>query len=124
MVNKPIKGMALKRPCKDCPWRTDVPRYLSPERYKEIAEHLLDRGENFVCHKTVDYSAADEENGDFAHSLTGSRTCAGAMIWMQHQGKPNQMMQVMERLGAFDSNRLDMAAPVWRTRKGFEEGVE
>lgn len=119
MVSKPIKGMALKRPCKDCPWRTDVPRYLDPKRYKEISEHLLDRGENFVCHKTVDYS----DDSD-TPCLDETRTCAGAMIWMQHQGKPNQMMQVMERLGAFDPSRLDMEAPVWRTRQGFEEGVE
>lgn len=119
MVDKPIRGMALKRPCKDCPFRTDVPRYLSTARYEEIASVLVDRGENFVCHKTVDYDCDSEEPG-----MDDSRTCAGAMIWLQHQGKPNQMMQVMGRLGAFDSARLDMAAPVWTTREGFERGEE
>ncbi len=116
---KPLANMGLKNPCKDCPFRTDVCRYLQPERYLEIAESLVDRGEAFSCHKTNDY----EEDGN-AVVTDRSCSCAGAMIWLQHQGKPNQLMQVMERLGAWDPSRLNMDAPVYRTRKEFEEGCE
>jgi hypothetical protein len=116
-VNR-LANMALRNPCKDCPFRTDVPRFLAPGRYRELAQALVDRGEPFTCHKTVDYSGDEPSFPDNALS------CAGAMIWLQHQDKPNQLMQVMERLGVFDPNRLNMDAPVYRTRKGFETGEE
>lgn len=76
------RGMGLKRPCKDCPFRVDVPRYLSPARYRQIASGLVDEGRSFSCHKTLGH---DEEG----HSVVApeSRACAGAMIWVQHQGR-------------------------------------
>lgn len=117
--SKPIRGMGLKRPCKHCPFRTDVPRYLDPERYKDIAASLVDRGESFSCHETI----------GFDHRGKGvvtpqSRVCAGAMIWLQHQQRPNQIMQVMERLGAWSPSYLDLNSPVYRTREAFEAGTE
>lgn len=115
---KPFRGMGLRRPCKHCPFRSDVPRYLAPERYREIAASLVDRAESFTCHETNDF---DDASGE---AIVGpaSRACAGAMIWLQHQGRPNQLMQVMGRLGAFDPSRLDLSAPVHNTRAGFESG--
>jgi hypothetical protein len=112
-----LGNMGLKKPCHDCPFRSDVPRYLAPARYLQIAESLVDRGESFTCHKTNDFS------GDEVRVTDKSCSCAGAMIWLQHQDKPNQLMQVMERLGAFDPKRLNMEAPVYRTRQEFEEGL-
>lgn len=114
-----FRGMSLRRPCKHCPFRSDIRRYLQPERYLSIARSLVDLGESFTCHETNDF---DDETGD-AVVTSRSKACAGAMIWLQHQNRPNQCMQVMERLGAFDPSRLDMKAPVYTTREAFEEGV-
>lgn len=110
--------MALKKPCRDCPFRTDAPRYLKDSRYKQIAAALVDQGQSFSCHKTLE---SDAESGDLVIG-NSSRQCAGAMIWLQSQGRPNTMMQVMERLGAWSPSSLDMNAPVFQTRRGFEEG--
>lgn len=114
-ASKPIRGMGLKRPCKRCPFRTDVPRYLHPERYRQIAEGLVDDGQSFTCHETLDEGGA---------VTAESRACAGAMIWLQHQNRPNQLMQVMERLGAWNPSYLDSDSPIYRTREGFEGGAE
>lgn len=109
------RAMGLKRPCRKCPFRLDAPRYLSPQRYRQLAGALLEEGQSFWCHETIDY-------GDEGHARfdTTSRVCAGAMIWLRHQGRSNQVMQVMERLGVFDPQHLDMAAPVYATRAAFE----
>lgn len=115
-----ISGMALKRPCRDCPFRTDSPRFLTDSRYGQIAKALLDQGESFTCHKTLE---SDRESGELAIGAS-SRHCAGAMIWLQAQSRPNTIMQIMERLGAWSPERLDMEAPVYRTRRGFECGEE
>lgn len=115
-----IPGMALKRPCKDCPFRTDSPRYLTDARYQSIARALVDEGKSFSCHKTLD---AEPSTGELVIG-DSSRECAGAMIWLQAQGRPNAIMQIMERLGAWSPDRLDMDAPVYRTRRGFESGEE
>jgi hypothetical protein len=45
---------ALKRPCGNCPFRTDRVPFLSRDRAQEIADSLLD-GASFHCHKTLDY---------------------------------------------------------------------
>lgn len=115
-----IPGMALKRPCKDCPFRTDSPRYLADARYVSIAKALVDEGKSFSCHKTLESEPGSGELviGD------SSRECAGAMIWLQAQGRPSAIMQIMERLGAWSPDRLDLEAPVYRTRRGFECGEE
>ncbi|MCE4369741.1 DUF6283 family protein [Xanthomonas hortorum] len=114
-----VGGMALKRPCKNCPFRVDVPRFLSPARYRQIAAALVDGGQSFSCHETL---GRDEE--DHSVVVSESRSCAGAMIWLQHQGRPNQLMQVMERMGAFDPEGLHMDAPVYTTRAAFESGFQ
>ena len=115
-----ISGMALKRPCRDCPFRADSPRFLTDSRYGQIAKALVDLGETFTCHKTLE---SGHESGDLVIGES-SRHCAGAMIWLQAQGRPNAIMQIMERLGAWSPERLDMEAPVYRTRRGFECGEE
>ena len=111
-----FKNMSLVTPCGNCPFRTDVVRFLHPQRYEEIAASLLDAGENFSCHKTID------DSGDEPRNHEKTCTCAGAMIFMTHCGRPNRMMQVMQRLGAWDPANLNMEAPVYRTRQHFETG--
>jgi hypothetical protein len=69
------------------------------ERIAEITEAAA-----FQCHKTVDYSGDDgPESGD------KPQQCAGLMAMLHREGKPNQMMQLAERLGfeGFDPEKLD-----------------
>jgi hypothetical protein len=109
----------LIRPCKDCPFRTDIRPFLTTARAEEIAETLLSGG-TFACHKTVDYSGDDEDEDGFSEGqVTGqSQHCAGAMIMLEKMEMPNQMMRIAERLGMYRPDKLDMEAPV------FEDDVE
>jgi hypothetical protein len=56
-------------------------------------------GLTFQCHKTI-------RKGEPQH-------CAGATIFLEANEQPNQMMRIMERLGAYDRHALDMDSPVF-----------
>lgn len=88
----------LTKPCKECPFRNDRPGYLHPERVEEITDALFS-DQTFQCHKTID-------KGKPQH-------CAGALIFLEANEAPNQMMRIMERLGTYDRTKLDMSAPVF-----------
>lgn len=92
----------LKRPCKDCPWRTDIAPYLSAERVAEIVQAMA-----FQCHKTVDYSDDHPRQGE------KPQQCAGLMLMLHRSGRANTIMQVGERLGAFSPCELDASSPVY-----------
>lgn len=51
----------LTRPCGNCPFRSDEPFYLRPERVREILGGGKGKAwwpsPSFVCHKTIDYDA-------------------------------------------------------------------
>lgn len=96
----------MKTPCPHCPFRTDIRGYLRPERMEEIIDALLDGG-TFTCHKTT---VPDEEDGMV--DGPNAQHCAGALIFLEHQERPNQMMRIAERLGFYDRTKLDMEAPV------------
>ena len=99
------KPYTLQSPCKDCPFRTDVPSYLAPERAQEIMEGSCEES-NFYCHKTIDYS--DDGEGQ----VTGkSRVCAGFLITMEKEGRANQPTRIAEGLGLYDRTQLGMDAP-------------
>ena len=53
----------LVRPCSKCPFRTDVPNYLHPERREEIGIAITDHDGTFPCHETIDYNQEDGEEG-------------------------------------------------------------
>lgn len=102
----------LKKPCKDCPFRTDNGFMLTVPRVQGICESLL-RGESFPCHKTTTH----DDDGRHCPDSGRNMHCAGAMIMLEHMGQPNQIMQVSERtgwFGGYDRNGLDMAAPVFK----------
>lgn len=103
---------ALRRPCSNCPFRTDVVPYLTRARAIDIATSLAD-GATFPCHKTVDYETDDEPN------VAESAFCAGALIMLEHAGAPNQMMRIGERLRLYDAGALDMDAPVHHSPDKF-----
>jgi hypothetical protein len=90
------------RPCPHCPFRRDVPGFLSRYRAQQIADSL-DRGQSFTCHETNDYPQGglarpcDDETGEAIVTID-SIHCAGAALILEAEGNPNQLMQVAERL--------------------------
>ncbi|HEX5095208.1 MAG TPA: hypothetical protein VFX21_04315, partial [Acidimicrobiia bacterium] len=72
----------------------------------------------FACHKTT--VAVEMEDGEEEMTVTDkSEHCAGAMIMLEHMGRPNQMMRIAERLGFYEPTKLDMAAPVYKHGRDF-----
>lgn len=105
---------AAVRPCKHCPFRADIAPFLNPRRAAEIAGSLQ-RGDDFPCHSTVEYSEAS------AGDASNAARCAGAMIICEKTDQPTQAMRSGERLGLYDRYSLDMNAPVYDT---FTEWVD
>ena len=91
----------LVRPCANCPFRRGVGETFGLRRAR-----LLDifDAPAFQCHKTVDY-------GDDLEGEPGDKPqqCAGLMGLLAKIGRPNQIMQVGERLGYFDPDGLDLS---------------
>ena len=100
----------LKKPCKDCPFRTDIMFHLRTDRVEEICESLTLHQQSFHCHKTTKH---DEDGETLPHD--GESHCAGALIMLEHMEQPNQMMRISERLGGYDRTNLDMKAPVFES---------
>lgn len=97
----------LCRPCPNCPFRSDIPGYLTRARAMEIAMALLSDA-SFSCHKTNTF---DDETGEACEA--NASHCAGALIFLEHQDRPNQMMRWMERIDMYDRRKLDMDSPVF-----------
>lgn len=104
--------MTLKTPCKRCPFRTDIPGYLTGERMEEIINALLSDS-TFTCHETT-VEVEDDDGDDSGEMADGpnAQHCAGALIFLEHQQRPNQLMRIYERLGGYDHTKLKMDAPV------------
>lgn len=116
----------LTKPCGNCPYRTDRPFYLCPERTAEILDAITDGQQTFACHKTVDYDAEDDDEesaGDGRHT-TKTQHCAGALILLEKLERPNQMMRIAERLGLYDRRKLKMDAPVFDTPAAMIDAME
>lgn len=109
----------LKRPCVDCPFLRDK-AFLTRARARSIATDVLVAGKTFSCHKTLDYSNADDDGGpaDTKHT----QHCAGALIMCEKAGRPNQMMRIAERLGMYDASKLDLTAEVYRNPADMAAG--
>lgn len=113
----------LVRPCAKCPFRTDVPFYLGAARRKEIAD-ALSWGETFHCHETVHY---DEQHWDYGaedglghYTASGDEQhCAGALIVLHKIKRPNQVMQIAQRLALWEPEKLDMDSPVFNDLEEF-----
>lgn len=94
-------------PCDLCPFRNDAGRLtVSAARMAEMAS-----GE-FACHKTTELQDNEDGGSEFTPHEK-SQHCAGALIFLEHLGKPHQMMRICERLGMYDASKLDMNAPVF-----------
>jgi len=97
-------------PCDNCPFRSDIPAYLTPERVIDIGKALV-RGE-FPCHKTT-VPCEDDDGGCDMMETPDSQHCAGALIMLEKMERPSQMMRICERLGLYDRRKLNMEAPVY-----------
>jgi hypothetical protein len=65
---------------------------LGRARWRDILGSLR-RGENFRCHKTLEYN----DDGD---PFPGSgKLCAGGLEWQKKNKVPNQFLQICGRLG-------------------------
>ena len=113
----------LTSPCGNCPFRNDRgPFGLHPQRIRGILGGGKGKSwwpaTSFPCHKTVDY---DDEDGK---GIVGpnAQQCAGVMIILHREKRPNDAMQLGERLGLWDPSKLDMDAPVYRSTKDAIEG--
>lgn len=116
-----------RRPCANCPFRSDVPGYLTRARVESLEEAL--EHDTFICHKTVDYEALDEaQEGEGEHDAPypgGDRDqhCAGALILQEKLGRPSTMAQIAERLDLYDPTKLDLTAPVYNTWDEMKEAM-
>lgn len=96
-----------RTPCDLCPFRNDSGRLIvHPSRLRGFV-----KGE-FCCHKT----GSSAEDGDICPTKN-SQHCAGALIFLEKIGEPHQMMRIVGRLGLYDPEKLDMAAPVFDSWK-------
>ena len=110
----------LTTPCANCPFRTDIKPYITSERCEEI---LNTQGE-FPCHKTIrlgDPISDDDENWCEIEDESKAQVCAGFLIVLENEERPNQMMRIAERLGAYDASKLRMDAPVYGS---VDEAIE
>ena len=117
------KSFALTSPCDTCPFRNDIDPYLTAERVMEIQESLVNA--EFPCHKTVADTGEDSDCNEFHIPGPDEIHCAGALILLEKQNQPSQMMRIAERLRMYDRTKLDMDAPVcdcWEDMIDVQEG--
>jgi hypothetical protein len=106
----------LKKPCANCPFRTDIKPFLTQSRAQEICTSLIDHQQTFPCHKTLDYS-----NHSRGKETDKTQHCAGSMIMLEHINRPNQMMRFAKRFNAYNKNELEMDSPVFQSAEDFIE---
>jgi hypothetical protein len=91
----------LTTPCDQCPFLKG-----SGFTWQALKGHAS--GE-FPCHKTC---KLDEDESTFIPRSDKTPHCAGALIFLEKQNAPHQMMRICERLGFYDRRKLNMNAPV------------
>lgn len=89
----------MTTPCNECPYLIG-----SGFTYRSLMEHAS--GE-FGCHKACELS----EEGIY-EPLRDTPHCAGALIFLEKQDSPHQMMRICERIGLYDRSQLNMNANV------------
>lgn len=73
----------LKRPCKDCPFRSDIPGYLTKARAREIIDGITRGQATFSCHKTNDFSDGDVRETRETQRGVGTGSVAPNRDWTQ-----------------------------------------
>lgn len=88
----------MTSPCSECPFLKSMKRGFTVQRLREFASGA------FPCHKTAQM---DDEEGQY-EATPNSQHCAGALIFLEKRGQSSNFMRVMERLGFYDYEKLDM----------------
>ena len=101
----------LTEPCAECPFLIG-----SGFTYRSLAEHAS--GE-FACHK-----ACVVEDGVYVARSNKTPHCAGALIFLEKQDKPHQMMRICERLGVYDRTKLNMGSNVGSSPRDYRVSQE
>lgn len=91
----------LTSPCKDCPFicNSSTNRSLDSERLKNIANDIRN-DMSFTCHKSLDKPKSLQQH------------CGGALIMLEKENNPNQIMRTAERLRVYDYTKLNMDADI------------
>jgi hypothetical protein len=98
----------MHTPCDECP-------FLKGSGFSLRSLQAHASGE-FACHKQCDL----DEDGNYRQKPNQkSAHCAGALIFLEKQGRPHQMMRISERVGLYDRSKLDIDAEVGTTQKDF-----
>ena len=85
----------VTKPCSNCPFLDNNKAImLADGRLDEIKADLL-KGGSFNCHKTV-YDLDENMEHTKKQEL---KMCAGAYQFLKKENKPNQQMQIAQRLG-------------------------
>lgn len=96
----------MTEPCDQCPFLVG-----SGFTYQSLVAHA--KGE-FACHKTCKL-----EDDVYVARNINTPHCAGALIFLEKQNAPHQMMRIAERLGRYDRTKLNMKANVGKSPKDF-----
>ena len=90
------------KPCSNCPFVDNgKAMHLDEGRVDGLKEMLLeDSGNSFNCHKSV-YNL-DKNMNPYDGGTQPLKMCAGAYNFLKKMGKPNDIMQIAERLGVED----------------------
>ena len=85
----------MTSPCNDCPFvkGSATNTTLRQGRIEGIVRDLR-AGMTFQCHKTLNFKRDKHEH------------CAGAMLYLERENSPNQMMRIAERLGLYDHRKF------------------
>lgn len=119
MSSNPTKFLALRKPCKDCPFVVAVNFPLGIGRRQEIADSLA-RGETFPCHKTVTY----DDDGSVIYNQGESRCFGAASVLYKSGHAAMQMEQIAARLGMGEfpqDEQLDID-DTYNTLEAFVDG--
>lgn len=111
----------LRKPCPQCPFRPAAGAFLHVERAREIAQAVTEGNVTFSCHKHL--HGRERSNGSY-NPGHGDQMCAGAMAFVEKLGAANQMLQIAERLGIRDPNRLlpEALADVYESVEAMAQG--
>ncbi|WP_288405557.1 DUF6283 family protein [uncultured Deinococcus sp.] len=105
--------LSLRRPCQDCPFRRDVPSYLSAG-WAEQTIAAQDEGVPFFCHRTTTKTG-------YATSDRRARYCAGSLLYGEAVHRHILPVRLAIHLGLYDPSRLDHSVPVLDSPEALRE---
>lgn len=88
---------ALKKPCVDCPFRSDRKPFITAARAADISEGNMAADRHFYCHKTVEL----DKTGQHCANPNSALHCAGYLIMSWNMGQPSQMARIAGRIGLY-----------------------